>query len=66
MATTIARPQSDEVPEFFRTYIAEIEHEADGVAALERQQPTIATLGRLSPAQETARGRQTPATSWSK
>ncbi len=51
MVTRIARPRPEEVPEFFRTYIADIEHEADGIAALERQQPVIAALGGLSPAQ---------------
>jgi uncharacterized damage-inducible protein DinB len=51
MATTIARPHSDEVPGFFRTYVADIEHEADGLAALERQQSVIAAFSRLSPRQ---------------
>jgi uncharacterized damage-inducible protein DinB len=45
---TIVRPRPDEVPEFFKTYLADIEDDADGLAALERQHRVIAALGRLS------------------
>ena len=55
MLSTIARPQANEYPEFFNTYIADIGQEADGIAALERQQPIIAALGRLSPSQASHR-----------
>jgi hypothetical protein len=49
MATRIARPSADEYPAFFAGYIATVGEESDGLAALERQQPLIAALGRLEP-----------------
>ncbi len=51
MALTIARPHSDEFADFHKGYIAAVEHESDGLAALERQQAAIGTLGRLTPEQ---------------
>lgn len=51
MAFKVARPHSDEYPEFFKGYIAAVEHEVDGLEALERQQPAIAAMAKLQPEQ---------------
>jgi uncharacterized damage-inducible protein DinB len=47
MANPIAPPTADQYPEFFKTYIGHVAHEADLATALERQQAVIAALGRL-------------------
>ena len=44
----IARPADTDYPEFFKTYLADIEHDRDGLAALERQRDAIAALARVS------------------
>jgi uncharacterized damage-inducible protein DinB len=51
MLSTIARPQANEYPEFFNTYLADIDHETNAITALERQQSVISALARVSPAQ---------------
>lgn len=50
----VARPGVDEIPDFFKGYVASID-EADGVAALERQQAAITAIGRLTPGQASHR-----------
>jgi uncharacterized damage-inducible protein DinB len=44
----IARPTDTDYPEFFKTYLADVGQERDGLAALERQRDAIAALARLS------------------
>ncbi len=44
---TIARPQPDEIPEFFRGYVAHIPADLDGRAALERQKSDVMALARI-------------------
>lgn len=51
MALKVARPQSDEFADFHKGYIAAVEHETDGLAALERQQAAIGSLAGLTPEQ---------------
>lgn len=51
MATKIARPANDEYAEFHKGYIAAVEHEPDGIVALERQQAAIDNFRRLTPEQ---------------
>jgi len=51
MALTVARPQVDEYAEFHKGYMAAVANETDALAVLERQQPLIAAIGRLTPEQ---------------
>jgi|SRR5919108_4159341 hypothetical protein len=43
----IARPQPDEIPDFFKTYISHIPSDVDGVTALERQKNDVMALARI-------------------
>jgi uncharacterized damage-inducible protein DinB len=45
--TTIARPQPDEIPDFFKTYVSHIGADLDGLTALERQKTDIMALARI-------------------
>jgi hypothetical protein len=44
---TIARPQPDEIPDFFKGYVAHIPPDVDGRTALERQKSDILALARV-------------------
>ena len=43
----IARPQPDEIPEFFKGYVAHIPADIDGLTALERQKTDVMALARI-------------------
>ena len=43
----IERPQPDEIPDFFKGYVAHIPPELDGLAALERQRTDVMALARI-------------------
>ena len=47
----IDRPGSDEYADFHKGYLAAVANESDGLAVLERQQPLIDRLSRLTPEQ---------------
>jgi hypothetical protein len=44
---TIARPQPDEIPDFFKTYVNHIPPDVDGLTALERQKSDVMALARI-------------------
>jgi hypothetical protein len=44
---TIARPTPDEIPDFFKGYVAHIAPDIDGLTALERQKPDVIALARI-------------------
>ena len=44
---TIPRPQPDEIPDFFRTYVNHIPPGVDGLTALQRQQSDVIALARI-------------------
>jgi hypothetical protein len=44
---TIARPQPDEIPDFFKGYVGHIATELDGLTALEKQKPDVMALARI-------------------
>lgn len=50
MPLNVSRPAPDEIPDFFKGYVASVD-EGDGVAALERQQSAITAIARLTPEQ---------------
>lgn len=55
---TIARPQPDEVPDFFKTYVNHIPTDVDGVTALERQKSDVMALARIGSLQSEHRYRE--------
>lgn len=55
MALKISRPGSRDYADFHKGYIAAVEHETDGIAALERQLETIERLRHLTPEQASHR-----------
>lgn len=55
MLFKVTRPHSDEYPDAYKGYIAAVDHEVDGLAALERQQAAIAAMAKLQPEQASFR-----------
>lgn len=51
MTLRISPPAADEYADFHKGYLAAVRHETDGLVALERQQPAIEAIGRLTPEQ---------------
>ena len=43
----IARPQPDEIPDFFKNYVSHIPADVDGLTALERQKADVMALARI-------------------
>ncbi|HXG89352.1 MAG TPA: DinB family protein [Vicinamibacterales bacterium] len=55
MPVSITPPGPDEYAEFHKGYVAAVAHEPDGLAALERQHPSLEALRRLSASQSSYR-----------
>jgi uncharacterized damage-inducible protein DinB len=51
MVTSITRPQPDEIPDFFKTYVGHVASDLDGLTALERQHQDLGALARIAPDQ---------------
>jgi hypothetical protein len=55
MLHKIARPGADEYADFHKGYLAAVGHDADGLAALDRQQAQIEQMRNLTPEQSAFR-----------